>query len=100
MDKQYRITKYQYFSKGEAHNTCYKVQEYIPRPKLLRKILPFKDSIIPEWMYVTELNCSWGDCSNDPVEFKTEKEAEKFINYLLSGGITEGSVETVVKYIP
>jgi hypothetical protein len=85
----YKIFKSEYFNE---YGVCQSSHYYI---KYLKKFLWWT-----YWKEVKHEECGWGDCSATRTTFKTEQEAEDFINKVLCPNkVRDGHQQTEVKTI-
>lgn len=86
---KYKIFKSEYFNE---YGVCQSRYYYI---KYLKKFLWWT-----YWDEVKHEECGWCDCSKTRTTFKTEKEAEDFINQILCPNKTrDGHQQTEIKTI-
>jgi len=49
--------------------------------------------IIPYWTYLSSTDCSYGDCVNYPIGFRSLENAEEFAKKYVCNGVTDNTVK-------
>lgn len=80
--KEYKIVREDYWDDGNIVSTDFRVMK---RHRFLG------------WVYVKKEVFSWIDSYSSPITFKTQEDAEDFVERLMKGALVQGWTSTVVK---